>query len=109
MKIELSDNHYFSDLLIFDKKNFFQIKNSFINFILSIFYLAPKDYSLENKKTIDCFKKYLLNNIDENRLNRICKDSGIDLDKMQQNASCLTSKHVIKVLIYLKDVNIQDF
>ncbi|MBN2479606.1 MAG: hypothetical protein JXA94_05210 [Parachlamydiales bacterium] len=109
MKITLNDTGFFGDRLTFNAKSgFLKIANSILNFILSIFYLAPKDYTEENRKAISCFKKYLLERVGEDRLKRISNKVGVDFDKMHKKGSSLTSKHVVKVLIGTKDVSFSD-
>ena len=108
MKLILNDNSYYSDRILFDNTNFFKISNSILNYLFSIFYLAPKSYTDENIKTIKCFKNYLLDQIGETRLNKVQKKMHVNLDRMIEKGSIFTSRDLSKIVLGIKDVNYLD-
>ncbi|MFA6118931.1 MAG: hypothetical protein WCT85_06075 [Parachlamydiales bacterium] len=106
--LKLDDGSFFNDRLVFDQSPVLRISNSIWNYILSIFHLAPKSYSEENIKTIQCFKKYLIDLVGNNRLDRACVKVEVDLNRLEKKAASLSSKHVVRILVALKDVSFHD-
>jgi len=108
MKLTLTEHPFINDRLVFDQNTLLRVANSFWNFILSLFYVAPKNYTDQNKRTIKCFKKYLIDRIGKNRLDRVLSKMSIDLDRLEKKGYYLSSKVVAKILVGFKDVNILD-
>jgi len=71
-------------------------------------WMSPEAFTDENRKTIKCFKKYLLDRVGKSRLKRICQSASVDLDKLETNGMPLTTRDVEKIIVLLKDVTVED-
>ena len=108
MSAELSLSRYYSDRLVFTFDNFFKVSNSFINYFLHGFFIAPNSYTFENLKTIRVFKHILTERIGVDRLTRVCDRLKVDLDEIEKTSSPLRSRDVLKILDGLRDLNVKD-
>jgi hypothetical protein len=110
--MELDVSRIFSDRVVWDQANPEQLRvtNSlwdwFIRIISWIF--SPESYTEENKKTIQCFKNYLIDTLGAERLQRISNRYSLDLNEMEEKGSPLLSRHVAQIVIGAKDVSLLD-
>ncbi len=68
----------------------------------------PSCYSDENKRTIACVKKYLIDEMGQDRLSRICARYNLDLDRMEKKGNPLLSRDLAKIITGVHDVKMQD-
>ncbi len=110
MAVELNINRFFSDRLVMKDHGKVQIDNSFCSKLLRVFswIYSPKAYTAENRKTVQCFKKYLLHTLGHKRATTLCNRYSINLEEMEREGSPLLSRHVAKIAIGVRDVSIED-
>jgi len=110
--MELSTNRVFNSRLIYDEAlpEKFRVANSFWDWLKRIisWIWSPSSYSAENRLTLHCFKKYLLDTLGEERLQRICTRYSLDLEAMEKKGSPLLSRHVAKIVIGARNVSVED-
>lgn len=110
--MQLNLNRIFADRLVFDDKapEKLRVANSFWDWcqrIISWIY-SPASYSSENRRTISCFKKYLVDTLGGERLQKICTRYGLNLDAMEAKGSPLLSRDVAKIVIGAKNRSVGD-
>lgn len=110
MAVELNINRFFSDRLVMKGHGKVQVDNSFCSKLLRVFswIYSPKSYTDENRKTVQCFKKFLLNTLGYKRATTLCNRYSINLEQMEREGSPLLSRHVAKIAIGVRDVSIED-
>ncbi len=110
--MQLDVSRFFSHRLIFDDalpeklwiaSSFWDWCKRIISWVFSI-----RSYSDENRRTVACFKKYLLDILGKGRLQRICTRYRMDLDAMEKKGSPLLSRDVAKIVIGTKNITIED-
>ncbi|MGB7978916.1 MAG: hypothetical protein WCF19_07140 [Chlamydiales bacterium] len=112
--MQLNINRFLSDRFVLNShptpNKLFRIAHSFWDWCLRVisWIWSPASYSDENRRTIDCFKKYLVDSLGEERLQRICSRYSIDLDQMRKKGSPLLSRDVAKIVIGAECVSIAD-
>lgn len=110
MKLDIS--RFLSDRLVFDcsRPEKLRITNSFWDWCKRIisWIWSPKSYSDENKRTIACFKKYLIDTLGTERLQRICNRYSLNFDAMEKKGNPLLSRHVAMIVTGARDVSVED-
>lgn len=110
--MQLDTSRFFSDRLIFDPSldSKLQIQNSLLDFFKRVisWIFNRSFYSDENIKSVQCFKKYLVDTLGEARLQRICTRYSIHFDEMERLGSPLLSRDVAKIVIGSKSVFVED-
>lgn len=105
--MQLNTNRIFNDRLVWDEKapEKLRVKSSFWDWCKRIIshIWSPASYTEENKRTVRAFKKYLVDTLGADRLQRICSRYGVDL-----NAAHLNSRMVAQIVIGTKVVTLQD-
>jgi hypothetical protein len=69
---------------------------------------SPWFYSDLNRKTVHCFREYLIGHIGEERLNRISKRYNFDFQEMEKTGKPLLASHVAQVVVGVRDLRIED-
>lgn len=103
-----------SDRLVLDSKlvgiEGLHADHSLLGWILRIisWIYSPCCYTSQNRRTIACVQKYLIGQIGQDRLNRVCSRYSMDLEAMKSSGDALLSRHVAKIMTGIKDVKIED-
>lgn len=110
--MQLSTNKLFNTRILFDDAIERKLKSSntvwdWFCRIISYIY-SPSSYSDENRRTVRCFKNYLVDVLGAERLSRISSRYGINLDVMAQKGSPLLSRDVAKIVIGSQDVRVEE-
>lgn len=101
----------FSDRVLCDRPGNsirFSASNSWFNRLLAFFYLAPRSYSDANRQTIRIFQQHLEQIVGTARLQRVCRNMGLDLEGKKTRGDSLLSREVAQILIGLQDVKVED-
>lgn len=110
--MQLNVNQFFSDRLVLDpsKPEIFRVTNSFWDWCIRIisWICSPSSYSDENRRTIHCLKKYLIDTLGESRFKRISNRYSVDLDSMAEKGNPLLSRDVAKFVVGAKNVTVED-
>jgi hypothetical protein len=110
--MDLNIRRPFSDRVIFDEAlpAKFRITNSFWDWVIRIisWVFSPAFYSDENRRTVHCFKEYLLDTLGEERLQRISGRYGLDLNEMERKGNPLLSRHVAQIVVGAQNVGVED-
>ena len=110
--MQLNTSRFFSDRLIFDPSSpeRFQIATGFWNWMQRIvaWIYSPQLYSEENRRTIQCFRQILLENLGEERLKRISSRYRYDWEEMDRCGKPLLSRDVAKFVIGSKCITVED-
>ncbi len=110
--MQLNTNRFFSNRVVFDHSldGKLRVANSFFDWCQRIiaWVWAPSSYSDENRRTISCFTKYLIDRLGADRLQRICSRYSLDLDQMEKKGSPLLSRDVAKIVIGTQSLNVAD-
>lgn len=110
--MQLDTSRFFSDRFVFDPalEGKFRIANSLWDWCLRIvaWIWSPACYSDENRRTVLCFKKYLVDALGGDRLQRICNRYSLDLEKMEQTGAALLSRDVAKIVVGAQCVTVED-
>jgi len=69
---------------------------------------SPSSYSDENRRTIACVKKYLVDQVGQDRLTRVCARYHMNLEKMEERGNPLLSRDLAKIMVGSQDVKIED-
>lgn len=69
---------------------------------------SPHIYSDENRKTVSCFKKYLTDQLGNQRFKRICRRYQIDIDSIEKKGNPLLSRDIAKIKTGIEDVQVED-
>ncbi len=108
--MQLDTSRFFSDRLVFDdtSPSKFRIVSGFWEWVKRIvsWIYSPAVYSDENRRTVECFKSYLIDTLGENRLKRISSRYELDWEEMKK--SPLLSRDVAKIFIGSKCVSVED-
>lgn len=110
--MQLSTSRFFSDRLIFndsvDCK--LQVANSFWDFIQRMisWVFSTDAYTNENRRTIQCFHRYLLDALGPERLQRISERYEINWNQIETAGNPLLSRDVAKIVIGTKNITVED-
>lgn len=108
--MNVSDQILFSNRLIWTENSTAPVhidhmikEESYLRYIP--FFLQPDSYTNENRRTIECFNKYLVQHIGHQRLLQVSKEVGVDLDEMWHKGASLNERVVAKLYIASKQVS----
>ena len=106
----LNINRFLSDRLVWAPTAELRVAKSFWDWCKRIisWIWSPSSYSDENRRTITCFKRYLIDTLGADRLQRICTRYSLDLNKMEAKGSPLLSRDVAKIVIGAQNVSVED-
>lgn len=108
----LNTSRFFSDRFVFDPsiQGNFLIVNSFWDWCKRIIFWiwSPSSYSDENRRTVSCFKQYLVDTLGLERLQRICTRYTLDLNEMERRGGPLLSRDVAKIVVGAKSLTVED-
>lgn len=100
----LNISRFFSDrIVIRDGKAFIDRSNRFFSWLFS-----PRAYAEENRRTVRCFKKYLVDTLGVERLSRICTRYGIHFENLEKSGGAFLSRHAAMISIGVQDVSADD-
>lgn len=100
----LNISRFFSDrMVIRDGKCSIDRSNRFFSWLFS-----PRVYAEENRRTVRCFKKYLLDTLGSERLSRICTRYGIHFQELEKSGGAFLSRHAAMISIGVQDVSADD-
>lgn len=110
--MQLNINRFFSDRLVFDQSvpGKLRVTNSFWDWVKRIisWIWSPASYSDENRRTIACFKKCVIESMGPERLKRICSRYSLDFEAMEKKGNPLLSRDVAKVVVGARNVSVED-
>ncbi len=110
--MQLNVNRVLSDRLVFDPDapGKLRVSDSFWDWIQRIisWIWSPASYSDENRRTIACFKKCVLDTLGADRLKRICSRYSLDFEAMEKKGSPLLSRDVAQIVVGAKNVTVED-
>lgn len=110
--MKLDVNRFFSHRLVFDEgvSGKLRITKAFWVWIQRIisWIWSPAKYTDENRRTVACFKKYLVDSLGADRLKRICSRYSLNLDEMEKRGSPLLSRHVAQIVVGTRNVTVED-
>ncbi len=106
--MQLDINRFLSDRVVYDDScpEKLRVTNSVWDWCKRI--VAWIWGSEENRRTVALFKKYLIDTLGPDRLQRICCRYSLDLDQMEKKESPLLSHHVAQILVGSRDVTVED-
>ncbi len=110
--MQLSLSRFFSDRVVFDGSLPLKLRitNSFWDWckrMISWIY-SPASYTETNRKTVQCFKKYLVDTLGAERLQKISSRYSVDFDRMEKRGSPLLSRHVAQMVIGSRNMGVED-
>lgn len=84
--------------------------NSFWGWLLRVisWICSPCGYSDENRRTINCVKTYLTDQLGAERLKRVCDRYDMSLDGLALSGSPLLSRDLAKIIVGIRDVKVED-
>lgn len=105
--IQLDTSRFFSDRIVFDGQRFEALSGvwEWMQRLIS-WICSPCAYSEENRRTVECFRTYLVDRLGEARLQRISSRYQIDWGEMQKNP--LLSRDVAKFVVAAQCVTVED-
>lgn len=99
----------FSDRLVLGEGGFdsLRVDDSLWSLLIRIisWIFAPSNYTEENQRTVACVRRYFVDQLGEERLNRICQRYDI---KLETDGSPLLSRELAMILTGIKDVKVDD-
>jgi hypothetical protein len=103
---------FLSDRILFNEEQepgglAFKVVDSFWDWLVRIisWIYAPSQYTEENRKSVACFKNYLVDQLGAERLARINSRYGL---QFEEDGSPLLSRDIAKILVGISDVKISD-
>lgn len=110
--MQLDASRFFSDRVVFDPAlaDKLQVTSTFWDWCMRIisWIWSPASYSDENRRTIACFKNYLVDALGPERLQRICTRYSLDFNKLENEGNPLLSRDVAKIVVGAKSVSVED-
>jgi len=110
--MQLDTSRFLNDRFVFDDSQVvkFRVANSLWDWCKRIicWIWSLSSYSEENIRAISCFKKYLVDTLGKERLQRICSRYTMDLDAMEKKGSPLLSRDMAKIVVGAKNVSVED-
>ncbi len=89
---------------------FFRLCHSLFDWLVRIisWIYSPAFYTDENRRTVACFKSYLIETLGEERLQRLCNRYSLDLVQKEKEGSPLLSRELAQILVGIQDVQATD-
>lgn len=110
--MQLDTSRFLSDRLIFNDalESKFQVADGFWNWFQRIisWIFIPTAYTEENRRTIQCFERYLVETIGSERLQRISSRYQLNWAEMERSGNPLLSRDVAKIAIGCKNITVED-
>jgi hypothetical protein len=110
--MHLDPSRFFNDRLIFDpsSEGKLSVTNSFWDWCMRLisWIWSPASYTEENRRTVQCFKNYLIDTLGADRLQRICSRYSLNLEKIEKQGNPLLSRDVAKIVVGTRSVSVED-
>ncbi len=110
--MQLNINRFFSDRIVFDnsREDKLRVTNTFWDWCQRIisWVWSITSYTDENRRTVSCFRKYLIDALGPERLQRISSRYQINFEQMEKKGSPLLSRDVAKIVVGAANVTVDD-